>query len=81
MLVRCYQPGRIYAPPYWDIQGRQISYPNAKDLARANGVTGARPLVEAVGVHALAAERVSADDATVPVLDPDAADKIKTGRL
>jgi hypothetical protein len=32
-------------------------------------------------VHALAAERVSADDATVPVLDPDAADKIKTGRL
>jgi hypothetical protein len=40
-----------------------------------------RPLVEAVGVHAMAAKRVNADDATVPVLDPDAADKIKTGRL
>src|SRR5271167_845043 len=29
-----------------------------------------RPLVEAVGAHVMAAERVHADDTTVPVLDP-----------
>lgn len=32
-----------------------------------------RPLVEAVGVHVMSAERVHADDTTVPVLDPAAA--------
>jgi transposase len=39
-----------------------------------------RPLVEAVGVHVMAAERVHADDTTVPVLDPGRG-KTKTGRL
>ena len=32
-----------------------------------------RPLVEAVGTYVMAAERVHADDTTVPVLDPAAA--------
>jgi transposase len=39
-----------------------------------------RPLVEAVGGHVMAAERVHADDTTVPVLDPGRG-KTKTGRL
>ena len=39
-----------------------------------------RPLVEAVGAHVMAAERVHADDTTVPVLNPGAG-KTKTGRL
>jgi len=39
-----------------------------------------RPLVEAVGVHVMAAERVHADDTMVPVLDPGRG-KTKTGRL
>ena len=39
-----------------------------------------RPLVEAVGVHVMSAERVHADDTTVPVLDPGRG-KTKTGRL
>ena len=39
-----------------------------------------RPLVEAVGLHVMAAERVHADDTTVPVLDPGRG-KTKTGRL
>jgi transposase len=39
-----------------------------------------RPLVEAVGAHVMAAERVHADDTTVPVLDPGGG-KTKTGRL
>jgi transposase len=39
-----------------------------------------RPLVEAVGTHVMAAERVHADDTTVPVLDPGRG-KTKTGRL
>ena len=39
-----------------------------------------RPLVEAVGLHVMSAERVHADDTTVPVLDPGRG-KPKTGRL
>jgi transposase len=39
-----------------------------------------RPLVEAVAVHVMTAERVHADDTTVPVLDPGRG-KTKTGRL
>ncbi len=39
-----------------------------------------RPLVEAVGVHVMSAERVHADDTTVPVLDPGRG-RTKTGRL
>jgi transposase len=39
-----------------------------------------RPLVEAVGLHVMSAERVHADDTTVPVLDPGHG-KTKTGRL
>jgi transposase len=39
-----------------------------------------RPLVEAVGAHVMAAERVHADDTTVPVLNPGGG-KTKTGRL
>jgi transposase len=39
-----------------------------------------RPLVDAVGAHVLAAERVHADDTTVPVLDPGRG-STKTGRL
>jgi transposase len=39
-----------------------------------------RPLVEAVGAHVMAAERVHADDTTVPVLNPGSG-KTKTGRL
>jgi transposase len=39
-----------------------------------------RPLVEAVELHVMAAERVHADDTTVPVLDPGRG-KTKTGRL
>ena len=39
-----------------------------------------RPLVDAVGAHVMAAERVHADDTTVPVLDPGG-DTTKTGRL
>jgi transposase len=39
-----------------------------------------RPLVEAVGVHVMSAERVHADDTTVPVLDPGRG-KTRTGRL
>jgi transposase len=39
-----------------------------------------RPLVEAVGAHVMAADRVHADDTTVPVLDPGRG-KTKTGRL
>jgi transposase len=39
-----------------------------------------RPLVEAVGAHVIVAERVHADDTTVPVLNPGGG-KTKTGRL
>src|SRR5271166_5854801 len=39
-----------------------------------------RPLVEAVGLHVMSAERVHGDDTTVPVLDPGRG-KTKTGRL
>ena len=39
-----------------------------------------RPLVEAAGAHVMSAERVHADDTTVPVLDPGRG-KTKTGRL
>jgi len=39
-----------------------------------------RPLVDAIGVHVMAAERVHADDTTVPVLDPGRG-KTKTGRI
>lgn len=39
-----------------------------------------RPLVEAVGVHVMAAARVHADDTTVPVLSPGNG-KTSTGRL
>ncbi len=39
-----------------------------------------RPLGEAVGAHVMAAERLHADDTTVPVLDPGRG-KTKTGRL
>jgi transposase len=39
-----------------------------------------RPLVDAVGTHVMSAERVHADDTTVPVLDPGRG-KTKTGRL
>ena len=39
-----------------------------------------RPLVEAVGLHVMSAERVHADDTTVPVLDPGRG-KTKTARL
>jgi transposase len=39
-----------------------------------------RPLIEAVGLHVMSAERVHADDTTVPVLDPGRG-KTKTGRL
>jgi transposase len=39
-----------------------------------------RPLVEALGAHVMAAERVHADDTTVPVLDPGRG-RTKTGRL
>ncbi len=39
-----------------------------------------RPLVDAVGAHVMAAERVHADDTTVPVLDPSRG-TTKTGRL
>jgi transposase len=39
-----------------------------------------RPLVEAVGLHVMSAERVHADDTTVPVLDPGHG-KTRTGRL
>ena len=39
-----------------------------------------RPLVDAIGAHVMAADRVHADDTTVPVLDPGRG-KTKTGRL
>jgi transposase len=39
-----------------------------------------RPLVDALGAHVMAAERVHADDTTVPVLDPGRG-TTKTGRL
>jgi transposase len=39
-----------------------------------------RPLVDVVGVHVMAAERVHADDTTVPVLSPGNG-KTRTGRL
>lgn len=39
-----------------------------------------RPLVDAVGAHVMAADRVHADDTTVPVLDPGRG-STKTGRL
>jgi transposase len=39
-----------------------------------------RPLVDAVGVHVMSAERIHADDTTVPVLSPGNG-KTKTGRL
>ncbi len=60
---------------------------NGIDLDRSTlagwvGQTAAlvRPLVEAVGAHVMAAERVHADDTTIPVLDPGRG-KTKTGRL
>jgi transposase len=39
-----------------------------------------RPLVDAVGTHVMTAERVHADDTTIPVLDPGRG-TTKTGRL
>ena len=39
-----------------------------------------RPLIDALGAHVMAAERLHADDTTVPVLDPGRG-KTKTGRL
>ena len=39
-----------------------------------------RPLVDAVGTHVMSADRVHADDTTVPVLDPGRG-RTKTGRL
>jgi transposase len=39
-----------------------------------------RPMVDALGAHVMAAERVHADDTTVPVLDPGRG-TTKTGRL
>ena len=39
-----------------------------------------RPLVDAVGSHVMSADRVHADDTTVPVLDPGLG-HTKTGRL
>jgi transposase len=39
-----------------------------------------RPLVDVVGAHVMAADRVHADDTTVPVLEPDLG-KTRTGRL
>jgi hypothetical protein len=39
-----------------------------------------RPLVDAVGAHVMAADRVHADDTTVPVLDSGRG-STKTGRL
>ena len=39
-----------------------------------------RPLVDAVGAHVMAAERIHADDTTVPVLSPGNG-KTKTGRI
>jgi transposase len=39
-----------------------------------------RPLVDAVGAHVMAADRIFADDTTVPVLDPGRG-STKTGRL
>jgi hypothetical protein len=39
-----------------------------------------RPLVEAVGTHVMTADRVHADDTTVPVLDPGRG-RTATGRL
>ena len=39
-----------------------------------------RPLIDAAGAHVMAAERVHADDTTVPVLDPGRG-KTRTGRL
>lgn len=39
-----------------------------------------RPLVETIGAHVMAAERLHADDTPVPVLDPGRG-KTKTGRL
>ena len=60
---------------------------NGIDLARSTladwvGQTARlmRPLVEVVGAHVMAAERLHADDTTVPVLDPGRG-KTKTGRL
>jgi len=60
---------------------------NGVDLDRSTladwvGQTAAlvRPLVEAVGAHVMAAERVHADDTTVPVLEPGRG-RTKTGRL
>ena len=60
---------------------------NGIDLDRSTladwvGQTAAlvRPLVDAVAAHVMAAERVHADDTTVPVLDPGRG-KTKTGRL
>ena len=60
---------------------------NGIDLDRSTladwvGQTAAlmRPLVAAVGAHAMAAERLHADDTTVPVLNPGSG-KTKTGRL
>jgi len=60
---------------------------NGVDLGRSTladwvGQTAAlvRPLVDAVAAHVMAAERVHADDTTVPVLNPGSG-KTKTGRL
>ncbi len=60
---------------------------NGVDLDRSTladwvGQTAAlvRPLVEAVDAHVMAAERVHADDTTVPVLEPGRG-RTKTGRL
>ena len=69
-----YRQAEIYARDGIDL--------DRSTLADWVGQTAAlmRPLVEAVGAHVMAAERVHADDTTVPVLDPGRG-KTKTGRL
>src|ERR1700722_15717375 len=69
-----YRQAEIYARDGIDL--------DRSTLADWVGQTAAlmRPLVEAVGAHVMAADRLHADDTTVPVLDPGRV-KTKTGRL
>jgi transposase len=69
-----YRQAEIYAREGIDL--------DRSTLAGWVGQTAAlmRPLVDAVGTHVMAAERVHADDTTVPVLDPGGG-RTKTGRL
>ena len=65
-----------------EIYGRAGVELDRSTLADWLGQTSAlvRPLVDAVGAYVMAAERVHADDTTVPVLDPGRG-TTKTGRL